>query len=59
MKICVMRYIVLLTVSLSVIVQLYGQQDSISTELNKTIVVPSDYKPQISDAIRFCSSSSI
>ncbi|OQA98866.1 MAG: hypothetical protein BWY22_00695 [Bacteroidetes bacterium ADurb.Bin217] len=52
MKNCVMRYIVLLTVSLSVIVQLYGQQDSISTELNKTIVVPSDYKPQISDAIR-------
>ncbi|HON52065.1 MAG TPA: hypothetical protein PLS12_02545 [Bacteroidales bacterium] len=51
MKTSMLRFFVCI-VSISLFINTYGQQDSISTELNKTIIVPSDYKPQISDAIR-------
>lgn len=52
MKKILIQYCVLLVAFIGFATFVFGQQDSISKELNKTIVVPSDYKPQISDAIR-------
>lgn len=45
-------YLIVLAILLGATMPVIAQQDSISKELNKTIIVPSDYKPQISDAVR-------